>query len=102
MRAKLVTHAPSRAAAIGAQATALDSFYIDGIRHNIPFLSAMMHHPRWREGSLSTGFIAEEFPKGFAVGAPEGEIARRPAACGASVDHVHGGRKRELSGHVSG
>jgi len=40
MIAKLVTHAPSRAAAIEAQATALDSFYIDGIRHNIAFLSA--------------------------------------------------------------
>src|ERR671921_70345 len=56
MIAKLVTHAPSRAAAIEAQATALDSFYVDGIRHNIPFLSALMNHPRWREGNLSTGF----------------------------------------------
>src|ERR1700734_3278804 len=70
MIAKLVTHAPSRAAAIEAQSTALDSFYIDGIRHNIPFLSALMSHPRWREGNLSTGFIAEEFPKGFAVRLP--------------------------------
>ena len=82
MIAKLVTHAPSRAAAIEAQATALDSFYIDGIRHNIPFLSALMLHPRWREGNLSTGFIAEEFPKGFAVRTPEGEVARRLAAVG--------------------
>src|SRR5258705_6812896 len=97
MIAKLVTHAPSRAAAIEAQATALDSFYIDGIRHNIPFLSALMHHPRWREGKLSTGFIAEEFPKGFAVGAPEGEIARRLAAVGAAIDHVLGERKRQIS-----
>jgi len=65
-----------REAAIEAQATALGSFYIDGIRHNIPFLSALMHHPRWREGNLSTGFIEEEFPRGFAVRGPEGEIAR--------------------------
>src|SRR3954449_5285647 len=63
MIAKLVTHAPSRAAAIEAQAPALASFYVDGIRHNIPFLSALMHHPRWREGRLSTGFIAEESPR---------------------------------------
>ena len=61
--AKLVTHAPTRAAAIDAQARALDAFYIDGIRHNIPFLSAVMHNPRWRAGRLSTGFIAEEFPE---------------------------------------
>src|SRR6184192_4158752 len=102
MIAKLVTHAPSRAAAIEAQATALDSFYVDGIRHNIPFLSALMNHPRWREDRLSTGFISEEFPKGFAVGAPEGEIARRLAAVGAAIDHVLGERKRQISGQMSG
>jgi propionyl-CoA carboxylase alpha chain len=62
MIAKLVTHAPTREQAIDAQATALDAFAIDGIRHNIPFLAALMQHPRWREGRLSTGFIAEEFP----------------------------------------
>jgi propionyl-CoA carboxylase alpha chain len=102
MIAKLVTHAPSRAAAIEAQAIALDSFYVDGIRHNIPFLSALMHHPRWREGNLSTGFIAEEFPKGFAVRVPEGEVARRIAAVGAAVDHVLGERKRQISGQMGG
>ncbi len=102
MIAKLVTHAPSRAAAIEAQATALDPFYVDGIRHNIPFLSALMHHPRWREGRLSTGFIAEEFPKGFAVRVPEGEVARRIAAVGAAIDHVLGERKRQISGQMGG
>ncbi|MCA1456689.1 acetyl/propionyl/methylcrotonyl-CoA carboxylase subunit alpha [Bradyrhizobium sp. BRP22] len=102
MIAKLVTHAPSRAAAIEAQATALDAFYVDGIRHNIPFLSALMHHPRWREGRLSTGFIAEEFPKGFAVRVPEGEVARRFAAVGAAIDHVLGERKRQISGQMGG
>ena len=95
MIAKLVTHAPTRAAAIEAQATALDAFVIDGIRHNIPFLSALMHHPRWREGKLSTGFIAEEFPEGFAVRVPEGEVARRIAAVAAAIDHVLGERKRQ-------
>jgi len=102
MIAKLVTHAPSRAAAIDAQSTALDSFYIDGIRHNIPLLSALMNHPRWREGSLSTGFISEEFPKGFAVRVPEGEVARRLAAVAAAIDHVLGERKRQISGQLTG
>ena len=67
--AKLCTHAPTRAAAIDAMADALDAFSIDGIRHNIPFLAALMAHPRWREGRLSTGFIAEEFPGGFPASA---------------------------------
>src|ERR1700746_2664486 len=102
MIAKLVTHAPSRAAALEAQATALDAFYVDGIRHNIPFLSALMNHPRWRAGNLSTGFIAEEFPKGFSARAPEGEIARRLAAVGAAIDHVLGERKRQISGQMIG
>ena len=62
MIAKLVTHADTRDKAIDAQSDALDAFVIDGIRHNIPFLSALMAHPRWRAGQLSTAFIAEEFP----------------------------------------
>ncbi len=102
MIAKLVTHAPSRGAAIEAQAQALDAFYIDGIRHNIPFLSALMNHPRWRAGNLSTGFIAEEFPKGFTARVPEGEIARRLAAVAAAIDHVLGERKRQISGQMIG
>lgn len=102
MIAKLVTHAPSRAAAIEAQSQALDAFYIDGIRHNVPFLSAVMQHPRWKEGRLSTGFIAEEFPGGFAPHTPEGEVARRIAAVAAAIDHVIGERKRRISGQMIG
>ncbi len=102
MIAKLVTHASSRAAAIEAQSQALDSFYIDGIRHNIPFLSALMNHPRWREGNLSTGFISEEFPKGFGPRTPEGETANRIAAVAAAVDHILGERKRQISGQLNG
>ena len=63
MIAKLCTHAPTRAEAIAAMARSLDAFYIDGIQHNVPFLSAIMENPRWQSGALSTGFIAEEFPE---------------------------------------
>ncbi len=73
MIAKLCTHAADRTAAIDAMADALDGFTLDGIRHNIPFLSALMAHPRWREGRLSTGFIAEEFPGGFQGVTPDRE-----------------------------
>ena len=65
MVAKLCTWAPTRLEAIDAMADALDTFVVDGIEHNIPFLAALMQHPRWREGRLSTGFIAEELPEGF-------------------------------------
>jgi propionyl-CoA carboxylase alpha chain len=100
MIAKLVTHAPTRLAAIAAQADALDAFVIDGIRHNIPFLSALMQHPRWQAGKLSTGFIAEEFPGGFHPLAPSEDIALIMAAVAAGADHVLGERKRRISGQA--
>lgn len=102
MIAKLVTHAPTRAEAVEAQGDALDAFVIDGIRHNIPFLSALMAHPRWKSGKLSTGFIAEEFPEGFHPQMPEGERAEVIAAVAAAIDHVLGERKRQISGQMTG
>ncbi len=100
MIAKLVTHAGDRLTAIEAQARALDEFYIDGIRHNIPFLSSLMQHPRWKSGNLSTGFIAEEYPKGFAPLKAESEVAHLLAAVAAHVDHVLNERKRLISGQL--
>ena len=108
MIAKLVTHAPTRDAAIDAQADALDGFYIDGIQHNIPFLTALMQHPRWRKGALSTGFIAEEFPDGFKPREPrKGEELRRrrggrrrhrpPEQCAPARDHPSDGRRAGAS-----
>jgi len=102
MIAKLVTHAATREAAIDAQAQALDAFAIEGIRHNIPFLTALMAHPRWREGRLSTGFIAEEFKDGFHNPSPEGESAKILAAVAVAIDHKLGSRKRQISGQLTG
>ncbi len=65
MIAKLVTYGEDRGTAIAAMREALDSFYIRGLSHNIGFLSALMAHPRFEAGRLTTGFIAEEFPDGF-------------------------------------
>ena len=102
MIAKLVTHAPTRAQAIEAQADALDAFLIDGIQHNIPFLAALMQHPRWKSGELSTGFIAEEYPDGFKALPPEGEQARILAAVAASMDHINNERRREITQQMEG
>ncbi|MGO9722268.1 MAG: acetyl-CoA carboxylase biotin carboxylase subunit [Methylocella sp.] len=99
--AKLVTHAADRTAAIGAQAQALDSFVIEGVANNISFLAAMMGHKRFRAGDLSTSFIAEEYPHGFAPLAPQGEAAERLACVAAATDHVMNERKRAISGQLS-
>jgi len=101
MIAKLVTHGPTRIAAIDAQADALDAFYIDGIQHNVPFVSALMHHPRWREGRLSTGFIAEEYPEGFKPRGAEGDELTVLVAVAAAIDHRHNGRRRGISGQMA-
>ncbi len=69
MIAKLVTWAPTRDEAIDAQVDALDQFIVDGISDNVDFLSALMQHPRFRDGKLATDFIANEYPDGF-QGAP--------------------------------
>ncbi len=102
MIAKLVTHAPTRTQAIDAQAEALDAFHIDGIRHNIPFLTALMQHPRWREARLSTGFIKEEFPDGFAAREAHGPDLDLLAAVAAAIDHLGNNRRRSISHQMTG
>ncbi len=65
MIAKLCTHAPTRELAIDHMADALDGFRIRGIQHNVAFLAAVMMQDRFRDGRLTTNYIAEEFPDGF-------------------------------------
>jgi propionyl-CoA carboxylase alpha chain len=65
MIAKLITWGETRDEAADKQVAALDAFQLDGLGHNIDFLSAIMQHPRFRSGELTTGFIAEEYPEGF-------------------------------------
>jgi propionyl-CoA carboxylase alpha subunit len=100
--AKLITHGPTREAAIDAQADALDAFTVEGIRHNVPFLAAVMQHPRFRAGELSTAFIAEEYPDGFHAAQPQGETASVLTAVATAIDHVLGERKRKISGQMAG
>ena len=97
MIAKLITHGPDRASAIDHMADALDAFYMDGIQDNIPFLAALMRHPRWRKGDLSTAFIDEEYPDGFEPPEPTELELRQLAAIAATTDHVRNQRRRAIS-----
>ncbi len=65
MIAKLCTYGETRAEAIAEMSKALDAYQVEGIAHNINFLNAVCNHPRFKEGRLTTGFIAEEYPEGF-------------------------------------
>ena len=100
MIAKLITWAPTREAAIDRQVAALDAFEIEGPGNNLDFLSALMQHRRFREGALTTGFIAEEYPDGF-HGAPASEALRRKlAAVAIVVDLEQSARARDVSGQL--
>src|SRR5690606_23927290 len=101
MIAKLCTHGPDRLSAIDHMAFALDQFHIEGIQHNIPFVNAIMEHPRFREGRLTTGFIAEEYPDGFSGVALSEERAMKLAAIAVFVNKVHAERAVQISGQLT-
>ncbi|MCV3241374.1 acetyl/propionyl/methylcrotonyl-CoA carboxylase subunit alpha [Mesorhizobium sp. ZC-5] len=101
MIAKLCTWAPTRLEAIDAMSDALDNFVVDGIEHNIPFLAALMQHPRWREGRISTAFIAEEYPDGFAPIVPNAEETAVLAAIATTVELLRRDRLDRLSGRLA-
>jgi len=100
MIAKLCSWAPDRALAIDVMREALDSFEVEGIGHNLPFLSAVMDHPRFASGNITTGFIEEEYPDGF-KGVEQGEVTlkRISAAC-AAMYRVAEIRLARVSGRI--
>jgi propionyl-CoA carboxylase alpha chain len=100
MIAKLITWGATRDEAADLQIAALDRFEIEGLGHNIDFLSAIMQHPRFRSGELTTGFIAEEYPDGF-HGAPTSiEFTRSLAAISAFAATAEADRARLVDGQL--
>ena len=100
MIAKLITWAPTREAAIDAQIAALDAFEIEGPGTNIDFLSALMQHPRFRSGAITTGFIAEEYPDGFHGAPADAGLTRTLAAIAAFAATAHADRARRIDGQL--
>ena len=100
MIAKLITWGETRDEAIDLQIAALDRFEIDGPGHNIDFLSALMQHPRFREGALTTGFIAEEYPQGFEGAPASPELLRSLAAIAAFAATANADRARRIDGQL--
>ena len=101
MIAKLVTSGADRAEAIDKMARALDRFRIRGVGHNVDFLAAVMAHPRFREGRLSTGFIAEEFPSGFDGAALSEASVTTVRAIAAAFEWASAERNARISGQVA-
>jgi propionyl-CoA carboxylase alpha chain len=101
MIAKLISWGPTRESAIDRQVEALDGFAIDGIGHNVDFLSALMQHPRFRAGALTTGFIAEEYPEGFAGAPADDRLVRDLAVVAALAAAETDTRAGAISGQLS-
>jgi propionyl-CoA carboxylase alpha chain len=101
MIAKLCTWAPDRAAAIEGMRGALDGFELEGIGHNLPFLAAVMDHPRFNEGRLTTAFIAEEWPDGFAGVELSAAALADLAAFAIALHARHEMRAAKISGTLS-
>ncbi|WP_407492156.1 acetyl-CoA carboxylase biotin carboxylase subunit [Pseudooceanicola sp. MF1-13] len=100
MIAKLCTWAPTREAAIEAMRVALDSFEVEGIGHNLPFLAAVMDHPKFVSGDMTTAFIAEEYPDGFDGVELGDDDLRRVAAAAAAMNRVAEIRRTRVSGRM--
>lgn len=100
MIAKLVTWGKTRDEAADLQIAALDQFEIEGLGHNIDFVSAIMQHPRFRSGDLTTGFIAEEYPDGFAGAAVADDIPPALAAIAGFIAAAEADRARRVDGQL--
>jgi len=100
MIAKLCTWGPTRLDAIEHMRDALDGFEVEGIGHNLPFLSAVMDHPKFVSGDMTTAFIAEEYPEGFnGVELAETDLRRIAASC-AAMNRVAEIRRTQISGRM--
>ena len=100
MIAKLCTWAPDRVKAIEQMRIALDRFEVEGIGHNLPFLSAVMDHKKFISGQITTAFIAEEYSEGFdGVDLTDDKI-QDLAACAAAMNRVAEIRRTKISGRM--
>jgi propionyl-CoA carboxylase alpha chain len=100
MIAKLCTWAPNRAEAIEQMRIALDRFEVEGIGHNLPFLSAVMDHEKFVSGNITTAFIAEEFSEGFNGVDLNNDKIKHLAACAAAMNRVAEIRRTKVSGRM--
>jgi propionyl-CoA carboxylase alpha chain len=102
MISKLCSWAPTRLAAIDGMGRALEDFHIEGLGQNIPFLAAVMDQERFRSGKISTNYIKDEFPDGFAGTDPTPDQIDILTAVGAAMQRVYAARARSYASGLAG
>jgi propionyl-CoA carboxylase alpha chain len=100
MIAKLCSWGPDRASAIEEMRVALDAFEVEGIGHNLPFLSAVMDHEKFCSGNITTAFIEEEYPEGFEGAVLDAPMLKKVAAAAAAMHRVVEIRRARVSGRM--
>jgi propionyl-CoA carboxylase alpha chain len=102
MISKLITYGDNREAAIDLMVDTLDAYYIRGVNHNISFLNALMVHPRFIAGELTTNFIEEEFPDGFNADLVPQNNPHIAVVVAAAVHQEYRERSSQISGQSEG
>ena len=102
MISKLIVHGATREQAIARMRDALNAFVIRGISSNIPFQAALMQHPRFQAGNFNTGFIAEEYPKGFNASMVPHDDPALLVSVAAFVYRAYTDRGASVSGQLQG
>jgi propionyl-CoA carboxylase alpha chain len=102
MISKLIVHGATREQAISRMRDALNAFVIRGISSNIPFQAALMQHPRFQSGNFNTGFIAEEYPKGFNTSMVPHDDPALLVSVAAYVYRAYTDRGASVSGQLQG
>ena len=102
MISKLITYGDDRGQAIDRMVDALDAYYIRGVNHNISFLNALMVHPRFVAGELTTNFIAEEFADGFNADLVPQNNPHIAVVVAAAVHQEYRERSSQISGQSEG
>jgi len=98
---KLVTHSDTRQAAIDAMVDALDRYVIRGVGHNANFLRDVYVAPRFVKGTITTGYIPEEYPEGFSGVEVTPRLAERMAAIAAVMSASHEVTNSSISGQAA-
>ena len=102
MIAKLIVHGKDRAHAIAKMREALNGFVIRGVSSNIPFQAALLAHPKFVAGDFNTGFIAENYGKGFHASDVVAQDPNLLVALAAFMNRRYRARASGISGQLEG
>ncbi len=102
MISKVCTHAMTRNEALEHMKAALSAYVIEGVAHNISFLQSILNHQRFIDGDISTNFIAQEYPEGYAASSLTEELLRVFIGVGVFAYLTDAIRAAETSGQLPG